>query len=100
MVRSYDMTRRSRLADHTRASIIEAAHALLAEPDGGSLSVQDVAEAAGVSRATIYNRVGTRRALLSAVFEDPGRRIEYARVLAALSPRVGGRGPRDRRQHQ
>lgn len=85
MVRSYDMTHRNQLADDTRAKIIEAAHALLAEPDGGGLSVQDVAEAAGVSRATVYNRIGTRRDLLTAVFEDQGRLIGFDRVLLAMS---------------
>lgn len=85
MTRSYDMSTRSRGAWATRLRIIEAAHRLLGRPDGGSLSLQEVADEAGISRATIYNRVGTRRELLTAVFEDQGRLIGYNRVLAAMS---------------
>ena len=84
MVRSYDMRRRSLSAEATRQGIIDAAHRLLNRPDGGSLALQEIAEAAGVSRATIYNRIGSRRALLTAVFEDQGRLIEFDRVLRAM----------------
>jgi len=85
MTRSYDMSTRSQGAQATRLRIIEAAHRLLGRPDGGSLSLQEVAAEAGISRATIYNRVGTRRDLLTAVFEDQGRLIGYDRVLAAMN---------------
>jgi AcrR family transcriptional regulator len=36
-----------------------------------------------VTRATIYKSIGTRRELLTAVFEQQGQRIEYERVWAA-----------------
>lgn len=84
MTRSYDMSTRRRAAETTRRSIIDAAHRLLGHPTGGSLTLQEVANEAGVSRATIYNRVGTRRDLLTAVFEDQGRLIGYDRVLEAM----------------
>jgi AcrR family transcriptional regulator len=83
MARSYDMRRRTRDADATRNSIVRAAHGLLDQPEGTQLTLQEVAAAAGVSRATIYNRVGSRTALLTAVFEDTGRRIQYERVRRA-----------------
>lgn len=84
MTRSYDMTMRDRSAKATRRNIIDAAHRLLGRPDGGSLTLQEVADEAGVSRATIYNRIGSRSELLTAVFLDQGRLIDFDRVLQAM----------------
>lgn len=53
------------------------------QAEGTSLSLIEVAAAAGVSRATIYKSVGSRPALLAAVFEDQGRLIQFDRMLAA-----------------
>jgi AcrR family transcriptional regulator len=83
MVRRYDMQRRGRAAADTHARIIDAAHGLLNQRDGSALTLQEVADAAGVSRATVYKSVGSRRDLLAAVFEDQGRLIDYGRVRAA-----------------
>lgn len=83
MGRSYDMRQRGQSAAGTRAGIIAAAHRLLGRREG-TLTLQEVAEAAGVSRATVYQSVGSRVALLAAVFEDQGRLLGYHRVLAAL----------------
>jgi len=83
MRRSYDMRQRNQTAADTRAGIIAAAHRLLGQRDG-TLALQEVAAAAGVSRATVYKSVGSRVALLAAVFEDQGRLVGYDRVLAAL----------------
>ena len=77
------MTRRAGAAAGTRATILEAAHGLLDRREGGTLTLLEVAAAAGVSRATIYKSVGSRRALLAALFEDQGRRMSFDRVLAA-----------------
>ena len=77
------MSRRDLTAASTWAGIVDAAHRLLNQPDGTSLTLIEVAAAAGVSRATIYKSVGSRRALLAAVFEDQGRLIQFDRVLAA-----------------
>ena len=82
--RRYDMSQRSRHAAATRAEILAAAHGLLDDRELGGMTVDDVARAAGVSRATVYNQFGSRQRLLAAVFEDQGRRIGYERVLAAL----------------
>ena len=78
------METRSRAAAETRGAIIDAAHRLLNQQDGSALTLQEVADAAGVSRATIYKSVGSRPSLLAAVLEDQGRLIEYHRVLAAM----------------
>jgi AcrR family transcriptional regulator len=84
MPRRYDMTTRGRAAAGTRREILEAAHRLLNQRDATALTLQEVAAAAGVSRAAIYKSVGSRRALLAAVFEDQGRLIRFDRVLAAI----------------
>ena len=77
------MSRRDLSAAKTWANIVDAAHRLLNQAEGTSLSLIEVAAAAGVSRATIYKSVGSRPALLAAVFEDQGRLIQFDRVLAA-----------------
>jgi AcrR family transcriptional regulator len=77
------MARRGADAAATREEIIAAAHRLLNDPKGSTLSLDEVARAAGVTRATLYNHFGSRRALLAAVFEDQGRLIQYERVRAA-----------------
>ena len=78
------MRTRARAAAATRAGILEAAHRLLNQRDSTTLTLQEVAAAAGVSRATIYKSVGSRVRLLAAVFEDQGRLIGFDRVLAAM----------------
>lgn len=83
MARTYDMRKRGSAAADTRASIMEAAHGLLNRQDATALTLQEVAAAARVSRATIYKSVGSRRQLLAAVFEDQGRLVDFDRVLAA-----------------
>jgi AcrR family transcriptional regulator len=77
------MRRRAQSAAHTRERILDAAHALLDRPGGSALTVQEVADAAGVTRATVYKSVGTRAELLAAVFEQQGERVRYEHVRAA-----------------
>ncbi len=77
------MARRGADAAATREEIIAAAHRLLNDPKGSTLALDDVARAAAVTRATLYNHFGSRSALLAAVFVDQGRLIRYERVLAA-----------------
>jgi AcrR family transcriptional regulator len=84
MGRHYDMSRRGAAAAETRAAIIAAAHRLLDREEATGLTLQEVAAEAGVSRATLYKSVGSRRALLAAVFEDQGRRIAFDRVQEAM----------------
>lgn len=84
MRRRYDMRTRARAAADTRAAIVSAAHRLLNQPGSTGLTLQEVAAAAGVSRATVYKSLGSRARLLAAVFEDQGRLIGFDRVLAAM----------------
>lgn len=81
--RAYDMRRRAQAAERTRGRILDAAHALLDRPGRATLTLQEVAEEAGVTRATVYLSVGTRAQLLAAVFEQQGERIGYGRVQDA-----------------
>lgn len=78
------MRGRAESAERTRAAIVAGAHRLLSQRDHTALTLQQVAAASGVSRGTIYKSIGSRVALLRAVFEDQGRLIGFARVLAAM----------------
>jgi AcrR family transcriptional regulator len=82
MARKYEMQKRKAAAAETRARIIAAAHALL-NHEPSTLTLQEVAKAAGITRAAVYKSVGSRRALLAAVFEDQGRLVDFDRVLRA-----------------
>ena len=84
--RSYKSEVRELAASDTHARIIEAARDLLS---GGrnlpAFSVDAVATRAGVTRLTVYNRFGSRRGLLEAVFDDTARRgglLELSSVIA------------------
>lgn len=62
------MTRSLILRDHVRAGILKVAAVVLAER-GGSASMTDIAQAAGVARATLYRYFPNREALLYALYE-------------------------------
>jgi TetR/AcrR family transcriptional repressor of mexCD-oprJ operon len=75
------MTRRPRLRDRITAGILDTAAAVLAER-GDSASMAEIAEAAGVGRATLYRYFPSREALLAelanAAYEELCDRIEGA----------------------
>ena len=81
--RQYNQRRRADHVAHRRAAIVAAAHDLLDKREAPQLTLDEVARAAGVTRATVYNQFGSRSALLAAVFEDLGRVIHYERVQQA-----------------
>jgi TetR/AcrR family transcriptional repressor of mexCD-oprJ operon len=76
------MTRNSALRDHIAAGIIEVAAGVLAEREGASMA--ELAQAAGVSRATLYryfpNRETLLRALLETAATDLTDRLADARI--------------------
>ena len=106
--------RRSAKARATRAAIIAAASRLFTELGYLAPSVQLIAETAGVSRATVFNSVGGKAALLRAAYDtatvgddepvplprrpealairaeaDPARAIEmYAALATSISSRL------------
>lgn len=55
------------LRDRTAAAIIDSAAAIMAEQGGGAASMNEIAGAAGVSRATLYRYFPSREALLQAM---------------------------------
>lgn len=52
-----------------RARIQQAAHALFSERGHDEVTMSDVARAAGVARATVFNHFGSKRALLESMTE-------------------------------
>jgi len=70
-------------AKRTRARLLKAARAMLAAPDG--ISLDAVAKKAGVTRLTVYNQFGSRRALLEAVFDDMAERGGLHRIREAMA---------------
>lgn len=67
--RRYRSLLREEQARATRLVIIEAAGRLFAKQGYGATSVDQVAEAAGVSRATVFASVGGKAAMLKAAYD-------------------------------
>ena len=82
--RAYDMRRRAQAVAGARGRALSAAYELLRDPSCRELSVDAVARAAGVTRATLYNQFGSRAALLVAIFQELGRRMKAERIHAAM----------------
>jgi AcrR family transcriptional regulator len=77
---SYEQTGRTTQKARTRAALIDAAQQLVAA--GRTPSVEDAAEAAGVSRATAYRYFPNRRALLVAAHPE----VEATDLLGEAAP--------------
>jgi AcrR family transcriptional regulator len=67
--RAYRSTVRAAAAASTRLSIIEAASVLFVDRGYGPVAIDDIAAAAGVSRATVFNAVGGKAALLRSAYD-------------------------------
>ena len=83
MNRRYSLGGRQAAVDRTAASIVAAARLELERVPAGELSVGAVARRAGVTRATVYNRFGSRQGLIAALAPT-----------AATPPSIAG-NPRD-----
>ena len=70
MSRQYRLGRRQASVDRTAEQILAAARRQLEQ--GAGLSVGALARAAGVTRATVYNRFGSRAELLRRLAPAPG----------------------------
>jgi AcrR family transcriptional regulator len=81
--RPYRMQQRRAGIDATRARIIASARSVLVS--GDTFSLDAVARDAGVARLTIYDRFGTRDALLEAVFDDLAESGGLLRLPEAFS---------------
>ena len=90
--RSYRSPLRSAAAGKTRARIVSAAAKLLRRRGMQDFSLDSVAKSAGVTRLTVYNHFGSRRALFEAVFDDRAARGGLHRIPEAMAehePHVG-----------
>lgn len=76
------------MSTSTRDRILEAAIELLTESGWHSITMARLAERAGVSRQTVYNEIGSKRALADAVVLD-----ELGRFMAVVEDGFG-RHPR------
>jgi AcrR family transcriptional regulator len=84
--RAYVSSVRAAAAAEKRQRVIEAAAKSLREDASiASFSLDTVAKAAGVTRLTVYNQFGSRRALLEAVFDDIARRGGLAGIADAMA---------------
>jgi hypothetical protein len=94
MPRRYRLGRRQASVDRTGARILEAAREVVAE-SGPDFSVGTLGRRAGVSRATIYNRFGSKGGVLDALRPVPAPEAGDLRVYVerccaawALNPAV------------
>src|SRR5258708_5276241 len=81
--RPYRSSRRRLAAERTRARLLKAASATLADRE--VISLDAVAKVAGVTRLTVYNQFGSRRAVLEAVFDQVALRGGLHRLADALA---------------
>jgi AcrR family transcriptional regulator len=84
--RRYRSVVREAAANATHARIIAAARALLGSPKGiAGFSLDAVARKARITRLTVYNQFGSRRALLEAVFDDMAAHGGLHRIQEAMT---------------
>lgn len=84
--RRYNSPGRDAAAAQTRERIIAAAAGILGTADGiHDFSLEAVAKAAGVTRLTVYNQFGSRRAVLEAVFDQVAMRGGLHRLAEAVA---------------
>jgi AcrR family transcriptional regulator len=82
-------------AARNRARILEAARTLFAERGVDAVSLEEVATAAGVGKATLFRRFGDRGALFVALLDEHERELQDA-VLRG-GPPLGPGAPPQRR---
>jgi AcrR family transcriptional regulator len=84
--RRYTSSARTAAADEKRQCVIDAAGRLLCEEGNvAAVSLNAVAEAAGVTRLTVYNQFGSRRGLLEAVFDERARHGGLGQIPDAMA---------------
>jgi AcrR family transcriptional regulator len=87
--RSYRSDLRTQQAELTRVAIAEAARATFLENGWSGTSIRKVAEAAGVSEATVYAVYGTKAALAGSLIDSVDSGADVERVLAELTDGEG-----------
>ena len=81
--RKYEQRLRADSAKQTRERILDALAARIRKDPAGPISVETVAEDAGVARSTVYAVFGSRAGLFDALARDVVRRAPYERLLEA-----------------
>jgi AcrR family transcriptional regulator len=88
--RPYDGEGRSRAADAGRERILAAAREVLNLDDLRAFSLEAVAQRAGVTRMTVYNRFGSKAGLLGELFDLLVERDAFSQMPTAFEqPDVG-----------
>jgi AcrR family transcriptional regulator len=81
--RPYEQRARAEEAERTRMRIIEAVLTRLREAPAEPVSVDRIADMAGVARSTVYAIFGSRSGLFDAVGRELHARSGYARLIEA-----------------
>jgi AcrR family transcriptional regulator len=79
--RKYEQNLRAESAERTRGRILEALRERIRRDPSGGISLEAVAEEAGVARSTVYAVFGSRAGLFDALARDVVGRPEYDRLL-------------------
>jgi AcrR family transcriptional regulator len=81
--RRYEQQLRAESAEQTRRRILDAVIERLRKAPAEPVSIDRIAEMAGVARSTVYAIFGSRAGLFDAVAADVLEREDYARLLEA-----------------
>lgn len=82
--RRYEQRLRAHTAIETRRRILDAVYDHLREAPAEPVSVERIAQAAGVARSTVYLVFGSRAGLFDALADDLLRRAAYDRLVEAV----------------
>lgn len=84
VTRRYEQRLRAEAAAETRRRILDAAHSLLRKAPAKPVSVDEVAQNAGVARSTVYSIFDSRAGLFDALAAEVWDRAGYPRLLEAV----------------
>jgi AcrR family transcriptional regulator len=82
-------------AARNRAHLLATARQMLAEQGADKLTMDALAERAGLGKGTVFRRFGTRAGIFAALLDDDERAFQQ-RVLAGPPPLGPGAAPLDR----
>jgi AcrR family transcriptional regulator len=89
--RTYQQRQRAHTAEATRQRILEAARACLTTTPLLAVSLERIAQRAGVARSTIYQVFGSRVGMFEALEQDLLQRGGFAEVQAAFNENTDAR---------
>ena len=85
--RRYQQRARAEEAEKTRRRIVDAVVERLRDAPSEPVSVERIADMAGVARSTVYAIFGSRAGLFDAVGQELGERVGYRPARRGLAPR-------------